>query len=276
MTPPEGRIDLHAHSRHSDGMLAPDALIAEAARRGVSILALTDHDTVAGLPAARAAADAAGIRLVPGIEMSTHEKGKDFHILGYFLDDARPELRILLTRLGELRRARILDILDALGREGIHIAPDEVYAEAAGGSVGRPHVARVLIRRGHVTTMSQAFRKYLGPGATAYAKAHDLSPAEGIAALRAAGAVTSLAHPAFLEDDALIPPLVGHGLQAVEAWHSHPSGDVSGRYLPLAEKLGILVTAGSDFHDPEGGSAPLGTIHLAPEHFERLEAARQS
>ena len=273
---PQGRIDLHTHSRHSDGVLSPTALVAEAVRGGVAVLSLTDHDNVDGLDEARTACAAAGIRLVPGVEISTHADGVDFHILGYFIDDRHPALRTLLTRLMELRRSRILEILEALEKEkGIRLSAEEVFREAEGCSIGRPHVARVLVRHGHAATVSQAFRKFLGPRAAAYKKAHDLAPADGIRAIRDAGGIASLAHPGFIEDDAKIPPLVAHGLRAIEAYHSHPSGDVSKRYLELAAKLGLLATAGSDFHVPDGTSTPVGSISLPWEQFENLENAKR-
>jgi len=252
------RVDLHSHSIFSDGALSPEALVARAVDRHLAALALTDHDTVEGIAPAREAA-AGMIELVPGIELSSAFDGVDLHILGYYLnpDDAR--LCERLVRFRDERRRRALAIVDRLAAAGAPVDPQAVLRRAGPGVVGRPHVAEALVEAGHVESLDQAFRRYIGPQGVAFVPRPAFSPEEAIALIHAADGVSALAHPGALLADAVIERLVASGLRGIEVWHPQHSPTTIRRYRALATRLGLVETGGSDFH-AEGRGTDLGDI----------------
>jgi hypothetical protein len=260
------RIDLHAHSTASDGVLAPAALVADAARAGVGVLGLTDHDSLEALPAALAAAQEVGVVLVPGVELSVGPvDGRDVHILGYFVDpgDRRLQERLSFFRAARLDRAARM--VTALSEAGIDIALADVLALAEDGAVGRSHVARALVNGGHVASVDEAFERYLSRGRPFYHAKSATDPAEAVHLLVDAGAVPVLAHPGLSDADDLIPGLVAAGLVGIEAYHADHSPQDQARYEHVAHSLGLLVTGGSDHHGPGTPSAPLGSVDV-PDH----------
>lgn len=267
------RIDLHAHTIASDGGLTARDLVREAVRRELDVIAVTDHDTVASVADATAEGLASGVRVIPGIEMSAHAEGMDVHILGYFLDAATPGLDPFLEGLRASRRERVLRIVEALGRSGIRLSPDQVFAEAEGHSVSRAHVARALVKGGFARSTNQAFRRFLGRGGSAYVPSAALSPRDAMRRIADCGGVSVLAHPGWLQDDGLIPSLVADGLEGIEAYYPDARASETDRYLRLAERFRLLVTGGSDFHGgPMSHGAALGTIACPEDAFLRLEA----
>ena len=260
------RIDLHTHSTASDGVLAPAALVAAAARAGVDVLGLTDHDSLDALPEAVAAAREAGIVLVPGVELSAGPvDGHDVHILGYFVD---PDDRTLQERLSFFRAARLdraVRMVTALSEAGIDIALADVLALAQDGAVGRSHVARALVNGGHAASVDEAFERYLSRGRPFYHAKSATDPAQAVRLLLDAGAVPVLAHPGLSDADALIPALVEAGLAGIEAYHGDHSPQDRARYEHVARSFDLLVTGGSDHHGPGTPSAPLGSVDV-PGH----------
>jgi hypothetical protein len=246
-------IDLHSHSTYSDGSSSPHELVRLAAEAGACALAITDHDTVAGLAEGRAAARAAGVEFIDGIEISAEYSPGTMHILGYYID---AESEALLSTLEELRDARdnrnpkIASRLQALG---IDISYDEVQALAGNEVVGRPHFARVLLEKGYVESIQDAFNRFLGKGAAAYEEKKRLSPEESIELIHRAGGVAVLAHPYQLklsaaDTDAMLGKLAGMGLDGVEAIYSRHSKADRDLYCEMAARHGLLVTGGSDYH----------------------------
>lgn len=246
-------IDLHSHSTYSDGSSSPHELVRLAAEAGARALAITDHDTVAGLAEGRAAARAAGVEFIDGIEISAEYSPGTMHILGYYID---AESEALLSTLEELRDARdnrnpkIASRLQALG---IDISYDEVQAIAGNEVVGRPHFARVLLEKGYVESIQDAFNRFLGKGAAAYEEKKRLSPEESIEQIHRAGGVAVLAHPYQLklsaaDTDAMLGKLAGMGLDGVEAIYSRHSKADRDLYCEMAARHGLLVTGGSDYH----------------------------
>ena len=247
-------IELHAHSTASDGMLDPAELVARAQAVGVTTLALTDHDTLEGCPAAIAAGHRIGVEAVPGIELSVRVPRGTFHLLGYFGDPAPPVLVAQMAEIAETRDRRNAAIMARLAQLGVPVDPDLVRA-AATGRVGRPHIAAALVAAGHCEDYLEAFDRYLGDGAPAYVPAGAIDPVEAVQLVKAAGGAAALAHPATLllapgDLDAMVGELAAAGLDAVEAHRGDTPPEEQAAYAELAERHGLLATGGSDYHGP--------------------------
>src|SRR5262245_21626670 len=269
-------IDLHMHTTASDGTSTPEDLVARARRAGITIFSITDHDTMAAVPAASAAAVREGLTCVPGIEITTVYEGHDVHVLGYFLDASAPILMALLERVRALRRERASEISERLAKAGVPIDVEVLISAADPGSsrsLARPQIARALVAAGHVATVAEAFDRYLSEGCCAYVPHRGPSPEEGIAAIRSARGVASLAHPATTKRDEIIPALAYAGLAALEAYHSAQDPATTSRYVELARSLDLAVSGGSDFHGETMRRAEFfGVTNLPNEEYESLSA----
>ena len=252
-------VDLHCHSTASDGTTRPADVVRLAAASGLGALSLTDHDTVAGVPEAAAEAARLGLDFLPGIELScSFPRPGTLHLLGYGVDPDSPALRRLIAEQSAGRDARNRMILDRLNRIGVAITWDDVLEAAGGaataGSIGRPHLAAALVRRGHVVSSRQAFDLYLGGAGGAYVDTNRLSADRAIATVRAAGGLASLAHPLLLRRqtpgqlEAMVRELADQGLEAIETVHSSHDADTVARLTRLADRLELLTTGGSDYH----------------------------
>lgn len=244
-------IDLHLHTTASDGRLTPPELVARVAAAGITTMSVTDHDTVAGLAEVGIEAASRGIRLVPGIEITSIADGRDVHMLGYFFEPSSAPLATFLVGQRALRIARVREIGARLATFGMPVDVDAVLLAAAarpGSSVGRPQLARALVAGGHVGSVQEAFEKWLATGQPAFVPRSGPSPAAVVDVIHAAGGVASLAHPAVTKRDDLIKPLVDHGLDAIEVYHSDHTLEAVRDYRNLALRLGVLVSGGSDFH----------------------------
>ena len=261
------RVDLHAHTLFSDGALTPEAVVARALERSLAALAITDHDSVEGVEAARTAAGAA-LELVPGIEVSSTLDGTDLHILGYYIDPGDEGLAVSLARFREERLRRALEMVDRLRALGAGVDPDVVIELAGPGVVGRPHVAEALVRAGHVETVDDAFRRYIGAHGAAFVPRPSFGPEEAIAMVHRAGGVSVLAHPGPGLTDHVVERLAGAGLRGIEVWHPQHGATSVRRYRALARRLDLLETGGSDFHGwPRGtelGELPVPASVLGP------------
>lgn len=269
-------IDLHLHTTASDGTFSPSDLVRAARAAGLSTISITDHDTVAGVRAAGAAARDEGIDLVAGVEISAVDAGRDVHMLGYFIDLDAPELQAFLERQRADRVRRVEDMRDRLARLGVPIdAGPIVVAAARGRSVGRPQIAEALVAAGHVRTRDEAFERYLEVDGPAYVPRCGATPEAVIAVLHNAGGLASIAHPGVRAQDDRIPRLAASGLDAIEAAHPDHDGAAEARYRALAARHGLLVTAGSDFHG-EHRAPGLGAVTLAASDYARLRNAAAS
>ena len=268
-------IDLHLHTTASDGALAPSELVSRALAAGLSVLSITDHDTTSGSDAARAPARDAGLRLVPGIEISAVADGRDLHVLGYFIDVASPSLRAFLDRQREDRVRRVAEMGERLAALGCPIDVAPIVADAGRGrSVGRPQIAAALLDAGYVRTRDEAFDRFLEFGGPAFVPRHGASASEVVSIVHEAGGLASLAHPGLLRRDQLIAPLAAAGLDALEVRHSDHDAETESKYRALAGTLGLLVTGGSDFHGDNGHRVcRLGTVTLPGEDYDRLRSA---
>jgi hypothetical protein len=271
------RVDLHTHTNASDGLLAPDALVRAVQAARLAVFSVTDHDTVDALAEVDARSRAAGLQLVPGIELSAIWQGAELHILGYFIDPADPHLLGFLQRRRDARGVRLGKMLDRLRLLGVAVPPEAVLAKAQDGNVGRPHLARVLTERGYVASLDEAFDRYLGEGKPAYVPRPDVRCEDAIRAIHEAGGLASWAHPGINGRDAATADLVAAGLDAIEVHHAKHAPNVTAHYRRLAETWSLLVTGGSDFHGTTGrdhGVAPGNPILPEPD-FLRLKAAAE-
>ncbi|HEV7863056.1 MAG TPA: PHP domain-containing protein [Acidimicrobiia bacterium] len=274
-------IDLHAHSLASDGSDAPAALMAMAARVGLSAIALTDHDTVEGLAEARVAAADAGVRLIQGCELSCEVGAAAMHLLVYFLADTPGPLQDRLSGLQAARADRNERIVTVLRDHGLDVTLDEILEEAGGGSVGRPHVAGVLLRKGYVSSIQEAFDVWLANGKPAYLERERLLPAEAIDLAHASGALAVLAHPTSLgfdgrELEGFVAGLAADGLDGMECEYGRYSPDLRAALRSMAGRLGLAVTGGSDYHGRYKPDLSLGTglgdLNVSDELLDALEA----
>ena len=278
---PSQFVDLHSHSTASDGTLAPAEVVKLAVDLGLSALALTDHDTVAGIPEAAAAAKKAGLDFLPGIEISCDvPKPATMHLLGYAVDPQSPILLDLTTRLIEARNDRNPRIIRKLNELGVAITMEEIEAEAGGNVVGRPHIAAVLLRKGYVSSIKNAFDKYLAQGGAAYFDKERLTAAQAIDMVIQSGGIATLAHPIQLrtENDAqlerIVKDLVDSGLQGLEVIHSDHDAEHVEKYTKLADRYGLLKTGGSDFHGTNKKDIGLGVARgrrIPREFFDALK-----
>jgi len=257
-------IDLHLHSTASDGSYPAETIVAMAERNGVRVLALTDHDSLDGIPAAEERAQRSGIRVVPGVELSVSEAGIDVHLLAYGFDPLDKGLVAAIARYRGSRRERARKMLARLKGLGIKIQLEEVEEIAHGGALGRPHVAEALMQGGHIETFQEAFQRYLGHHAPAYVPKQTVALEEAVSVVREAGGVTVLAHPGTLNRDHLIAAWAGRGLDGIEVWHSkHAPADVT-RFKGIAKQHNLLMTGGSDYHGERTPDVTIGGV-LVPE-----------
>jgi predicted metal-dependent phosphoesterase TrpH len=270
-------VDLHLHTTASDGRCTPLELVERAAAAGVTVMAATDHDTMASVDEVRAHAAARGITSIAGIEVTAVEDGRDVHTLGYFLDPVDPALGAFLAEQRLIRVSRVLAIAARLEELGMPIDLTAALASAGqqtGRAIGRPQVARAMIAAGHVATTRDAFDEWLGQARPAFVPRIGPSPESVIATIQRAGGLASLAHPGRTGIDSRIPALRDAGLDAIEVYHSDHDGAAIDRYRRMADDLGLLMTGGSDYHGDPSYGVSIGSASLPREAWERLHAAR--
>jgi predicted metal-dependent phosphoesterase TrpH len=262
-------IDLHTHSTASDGSYSPAALIAEAAKRGFTAIALTDHDTIGGLEEAALAAVEYGIRFIHGVELEiAWNQGGEFHLLGLGLNSPSPAFKAALEELARRRLDRNMEMIERMNKAGINVLYDDVISlaggfKAVGHSIGRPHFAAFLVKKRIVKNREQAFKRYLGKGKPFYIPKTGLEFEKAVEIIRDSGGITVLAHPMSLYTawgrlPDLIKTLKEKGLDGLEAWHPNARVTDCKRLEEIGKKLGLYVTAGSDFHGEARPGRKLG------------------
>lgn len=268
-------IDLHLHTTASDGLLSPSALVARAADRGLAIISITDHDTVAALDEAGDAARRLGLRLVSGVEITAVEDGRDVHMLAYFLDPSHAAFTTFLDLQRADRLRRVREIADQLSALGFPIAFAPLLEANPGHSVGRPQIADLLIAAGHAQDRDDAFERLLATGCPAFVPRRGPRPETVVSVAQQAGGVVSLAHPGLTRMDHIIPRLARAGLASLEVRHSEHDAATEERYRQLAAQHGLAVSGGSDFHGDVGRRAgQLGRVTISSADFTALEARR--
>ncbi|MCJ7726321.1 MAG: PHP domain-containing protein [Acidimicrobiia bacterium] len=276
-------VDLHTHSTASDGSDPPERIVELAAERRLTAVALMDHDTLEGIPAARRAAEAIGMPLIPGIELSVLWPTGTMHMLAYFLEPGPGPLQDRLAALRDGREARNVLIVEALNGLDIEITIEEVEKESGGGSIGRPHIAAILVRKGAAHSMADAFDRYLADGRPAYRPRLRLEAAEAAALTSASGGVAVVAHPhtvagrteGFAEAFAAFKDI---GVSGIECHYSEYAPDNRRRLAAIAADFGLIATGGSDYHGTYKPGLELGTgrgdLAVPDAAYEALLAAR--
>ncbi|MBI4308121.1 MAG: PHP domain-containing protein [Chloroflexi bacterium] len=268
-------VDLHLHTTASDGRLTPAQLVALVAARGLRVIAVTDHDTTGGLPAAKEAACAyPRLTLIPGVELSTDVPGGEVHVLGYFVDRDNPELESFLARMRDSRVDRGRRMVEKLAALGMPVPWERVLELAKGGSVGRPHIAQTMVEQGHVISIQEAFNKYIGRNGPAYAERDKLTPVDAVRFLARTRALPVLAHPGEISDlDTVLPELKKAGLVGLEVYYNGYTPEQMDGLAKAAAAYDLLPCGGSDYHalGYEGESEP-GTAGPPGEVAERLLA----
>jgi predicted metal-dependent phosphoesterase TrpH len=279
-----GYVDLHLHTTASDGVRSPSNLVNYAKEKGLRAIAITDHDTIEGLEEAMAEGRRINFEVIPGIEISAEYSPGSMHLLGYFLDIHHPLLNERLAYLQKARAERNPKIVEELNRLGIKVTYEDVIKASGGGQVGRPHFAQVLLERGYVRSIQEAFERFLKKGAPAYHDKFRFKAEEAIHFIQEANGVTVIGHPNTLgasgtsELDALLSQLVKEGLKGIEVYYPEHSPAEVATYKFLAEKYGLVMTGGTDYHGIEGNGLEVGVgrgnMKLPYSIVEALKAAR--
>jgi predicted metal-dependent phosphoesterase TrpH len=261
-------IDLHTHTTFSDGSETPSQLVEEAAAKGLTAVAVTDHDTVDGLPEAIAAGERLGVEVIPGVEINLEHDRVTMDMLGYFLAGApTDELQRELAELRVYREERNLRMVARLAELGFPLDPADLAAAAENGAVGRPHIGEAMMRRGYVSSITEAFELYLRRGAPAWVDRRRLALGRALKLLRASGAVPVLAHPGIIRTDAaglnhIVRDAARAGLAGIECYYPLHDADTVARCLGLARKYALVPTGGSDYHGTVKPKARLGVGSL--------------
>ena len=277
-------VDLHLHTTASDGVMSPSGIVRYAKAKELQAIAVTDHDTIEGLEEAVGEGKKIGFEVIPGIEISAEFSPGSMHLLGYFLDIHHPLLVEKLKYLQEARAARNPKIVEKLNRLGVRISYEDVVKASGGGQVGRPHFAQVLLDKGYVRSIQEAFERFLKKGAPAYADKFRFKASEAINFINGANGIAVLAHPNTLGMngnagfEALLLQLVKEGLRGIEVYYpEHSPADVA-RYKLIAEKLDLVLTGGTDYHGIEGSELDIGIgrggMRLPYSIVEQLKAAQ--
>ena len=258
------KIDLHVHTTASDGTMSPKEVVSLATMLGLKAIALTDHDTMAGIQEAGEAAELMGISVVPGIEISSEYQGKEVHVLGYFLDPEAQKLKDYIRWVGQSRKTRNEKILEKLQKKGYDITLEQLEEKFPGATLGRPHIAQRLVELGAVSSVKEAFRRYLDTGRSCYVPRRYISFADGVKLIRDCGGVAVLAHPlqygyGKAELEALVKTAAAAKVTGMEILYTgYTQGDIQKLY-DLAEKYTLLPTGGSDFHGENKPGVQLGS-----------------
>ena len=241
-------IDLHVHTYISDSTFSPERVVEEAVKQKFCAIGITDHDTVNGINRAMQSSQEYDLEIIPGVELSTDENGKEIHILGYLINWENKEFLDRLSFLRDERLKRAKQIIDKLLNLGVEINFDRVLEIAGQGAVGRMHIAQAIKEAGYISDIRDAFKKYLANDGPAYVKKYHLSPQDAIEIIRNIGGVSVLAHPSIIQDDDIIPKLVQCGLCGIEAYRFEHSGVKAEYYKKIAQENNLIVTGGSDCH----------------------------
>jgi hypothetical protein len=266
--------DLHLHSVFSDGTSTPEELIEQARKSGLSTISIVDHDTVLALDPADAAGKEKNIEVLSGIELTAEYEGLEIHILGYLIDYKNKQLLDKLEFLKKNRIERIYKIVDKLKEQDIEIKPETIFGLSSQGTIGRLHVARTMVKQGVVSSVFEAFQKYIGDKCPAYVLNFKLSPQESIELIKSVGGIPVLAHPYILNRDDLIPKFLDFGLMGLEAYYIEHSRAMINSYLGLAKRYNLLVTGGSDYHGYAKPEVMMGAAKIPYELVEKLKEAK--
>lgn len=274
------QVDLHTHTTASDGSLTPTQLVNRAARLALKVIAVTDHDSTAGIREAQIAGRDRGVEVIPGVEINTDVAKAEVHILGYFIEPDHPELGAQLARIREGRVGRARKMAEVLAGMGAPVRFERILEIAGEGAVGRPHVAQALVEAGFARGYQDAFTRFIGRNSPAYVERAKFTPAEACALIRRAGGLPVLAHPVFydryggittvVDPDTMLPELIAAGLAGLEAYYPRYDAVTIEYLLGIARRHGLLVTGGTDFHGVRPNEPDLGGIYVPMKAVRRL------
>jgi len=263
--------DLHVHTYYSDSTFSPKEVIDTAKHAGLNAIAICDHDCVDGIPQCTKYANPAGIEIIPGIELTIEKNDEEIHILGYFIDWKARWLKSKLKEFQKSRIDRIYKMVDLLKKQGVDVDPREVFKLSGRGSVGRLHVAMVMLKGKKISHIQEAFNKYIGQSKPCYVKHLRFTPKEAIEMVIKAGGVPVLAHPSIMGKDEYITEFIEYGLRGIEVYHTdHNLGDEN-KYLNIAKKNNLIITGGSDCHGLGKGRILIGKVKVPYSFLERLK-----
>jgi 3',5'-nucleoside bisphosphate phosphatase len=262
--------DLHVHTNASDGVFSPSKVVEHAISLGFSAISITDHDAVSGIDEAVEAGRSAGIEVIPGVELSTEYEDKEIHILGYYFDYRNETLNRLIQDFRDFRVKRMEQMLAILRRLGCNLNEPELMKNSEEGAIGRVHLANAMVAAGFVSSINEAFDKYLAVGKPAYMKKAKLTPAQACSLIKQTKGVPVLAHPFLLKKDEWIPDFVRVGVEGIEGYYPGMSLMDIAHYSGMASKMGLLITGGSDCHQT-GSKFLMGLVKVPYEHVEKLK-----
>jgi predicted metal-dependent phosphoesterase TrpH len=251
-------VDLHIHTKCSDGTSSVDEVLGAAAGKGLKVVAIADHDCIDAYPYASTRGAQLGIDVFTGVELSSESCGIDIHVLGYFVDIGHPAFNVKLQEIKEARYYRAQKIVQNLNRQGIDLRFDTVLKIAGDGAIGRPHIAAAMLKEELIYSFREAFDKYIGYDSPAYVEKLKMQPREVFDLILEANGIPVLAHPGITKVDERIPEFIRDGLMGIEVFHSEHSLMVQRYYRRLCRKHGLLMTGGSDFHSPDHNRAEIG------------------
>ncbi len=269
------KVDLHIHSTVSDGKLSPADVVHKSAGRGLTVIALADHDSVDGIAPAIAAAKAfPQLKVIPGVELSTDVSKGEVHVLGYFVDYTNRELKASLERMRHSRQERACGIVAKLGKLGIYIEWQRVQEIAGSGSIGRPHIAQAMLEKGYITSVKEAFTKYISRDGPAYVERGKMTPQEVVELLLRTNGLPVLAHPLTINDpETIVIKLKAAGLIGIEAYYYGYTAEEVSQLVSLANRYNLITTGGSDYHGPNTSTeAVLGGADVPVASAEQLIA----
>lgn len=266
-------VDLHVHTSFSDSTFSPAEVIQCAADHGLCAIAITDHDCVSGIPPIINFASRHSIEIIPGVELTAEAEGREIHILGFCIDYKNKNFVKELDEICENRLERIHKMVGKLRETGIDIAVEEVLKLGGPGSVGRLHLARVLNERGYISSIEEAFKRFIGDNGPCYVKRLRLTPKRAIEMINAAGGIAVLAHPYLMHRDNLIPQLIEDGLRGIEIYCPSQSESAVNKYEDLACSHNLIITGGSDCHGLAKGEVSMGKVKVPYELVEKLKSS---
>ncbi len=275
------KIDLHIHTTYSDGVLSPEELVDSAIEVGLTTISITDHDNVLGYYAAKKHIEDSQkqLEIIPGIEINTFYKKQEIHVLGYFMDLDNPDFQAMIEKQRKARKTQAQEIAKRLQKIGINVTYEDIKkCVIQKGSIGRPHIAKSIMQKGTVSSVTEAYSKYINDSSKVYVQRKTVTPHEAVETIYDAGGIPVIAHPCDIENaQELIEELISYGLRGIEAYHRKHTPAMIEYFCSLAEKYDLIVTGGSDFHAPSlyTGQMVLGKNFVPPKIFEELEAEKK-
>jgi predicted metal-dependent phosphoesterase TrpH len=265
-------VDLHVHTNFSDGLLTPTQMVQRAKEIGLKALGIVDHDTIDGLTEAVEAGSRCDVEIVPGVELSSQYKGRDIHIIGYYFDPEHPRFVEYLELFRKERYRRATKMIQNLNRLGVHMTMDEVEVRVRGGSIGRPHLAEVLMEKGYVETFQEAFQRYIGYGSEAYEEKYKIHPEDAIALISEAKGLSFIAHPGLGITDEILVRFIKSGLDGIEVIHPKLSERRTQHLQEIARKYDVLISGGSDCHGGRNGFVEMGKYTVPYRILEKMKS----